>query len=475
MSSPHKTLPLAPDAQGARRFIRLIASLFCLLPSTQLLASENSIRWVHGSWVNVRQAADPRRNIIEHVTTNTEVKLIASTGSVCEISWGGNRNGFVPCRLIGDKPLTLADTSRPLLKYSDNTPNPHYSPPRTFWLAPSAAALIATGTHFWNILLPTKQRKLERCSDENDVEISGCLQSKTPPKLVRYPVPEFEAMKKLLENGIIASPDMSPPLLSCRQVQQAEIRQLNLPNLSDWQWHAPHRDNHPHAFSVVHDCIVPEAPQLKLPAPRPSFFKDDKHILPGNASLERISAHFGIVERGRVSKPPKWTTDNNDPRYTGAWDIGHFDLRLDKPIVEQVIGVEGTIGAYSWTPRETLAPNGEYADCIENQGPRKGKTLLSGYSTVKDALLRFQAPAALGSRKATITQHIEIPTVPLPADPNQFTGNVVVDEIDLDGDDAADFVKWNFVKHQWHIIFVNLNGQWYPFEVENAEMRMCGC
>jgi len=58
------------------------------------------------------------------------------------------------------------------------------------------AALFDAGVHFQMSMLPVKQQNLE----DGRLEDGQCCfnPEQKPPKLVRYLVPEFEAMKELL-------------------------------------------------------------------------------------------------------------------------------------------------------------------------------------------------------------------------------------------------------------------------------------
>ena len=164
-------------------------------------------------------------------------------------------------------------------------------------------------------------------------------------------------------------------------------------------------------------------------------------------------------------------------RYTGSWDIGKYELTLEKPVVEHVIGRTGLVGAYQWTPQERTTPSGASEGCAEGMlAKRRGKQLLPGYPAVKDALLWFQAPQALPFKTATVKSHVErVP--PSAKDDTAAIKRVAVYEIDLDGDGIPDFVQWDIwgvpeilggepvlAKHE---IYVNVNGTWYPFDQES--------
>jgi hypothetical protein len=395
---------------------------------------------------------------------------------MCEIAWQG-KHGFVACNLLGGKALTLAEVTgwdvydrESLAKALEK--NPKYSPLRAFWIFPSIKTLLGAGEHLETSLLSPQQLKLERETDWTEPGLP-------PPIVLRYPVPEFEAMKALLAEGIVVGANLAPPLVSCRQVQQAGAKRINnsyykYPGQEIFQFpYFAQLDNLRQLLSLV-NCDQTERLQQLLPKIRPSFFKSDKDIVPGNADIEQISAHFGIAERLRVIKGPRWVMSHYDPRYLeGSWDIGLYELKLDQPVFEHVIGADGRVGVYEWSSttnmdiaqysQEYVKEYGAYYipvcgyDWSEDESKftdvRRGKTPLPGRPDVKDALLWFQSRTPLPPQKAKVSRREK--------------DDIVVHEVDLDDDGIADFVHWKHMGNEyggWRVVFVNLNGEWYPFE-----------
>lgn len=102
-------------------------------------------QFVHGAWVNVRQAPNARAAVLDHVNTNDPVLVTARQGDWCAIRYGEDRGGdlregFVSCRLLGGRRLTLDDAA-------DN-------PARAFWIAPSLTRLLAYGAAFKPLAQP---------------------------------------------------------------------------------------------------------------------------------------------------------------------------------------------------------------------------------------------------------------------------------------------------------------------------------
>lgn len=451
-----------------------------LIVSSMALADDANIRWVHGSWVNIRESAQPDSKILTQLVTNTPVSLLQQSNKACEIRWGEKLQGHIPCRLLGNAPLRLADTAIKLSPPDYARKNPQHSPPRSFWIAPSMAALFHAGKHFQETLLSEKQLALE-------MGYGDCCNDGKAPPIIRYPVPEFEAMKALLSNGIIAGPDHDPPLLSCHETQKLRDQynnNLRSRNISghqatdyDLQTEYPGRsEKYPHAYPLVDDCHHHDLPKLALPAIRPSLFKDIQQLSPGSADIERLSAHFGITEKGRTMGPPKWEFERHgNYHFTGAWDIGNYELKLEQFLIEHVIGRNGLIGAYRWQPRLRITPFGVSEGCQEGfNNKRSGQELLPGYPAVKDALFWFQSPTALPLTKAKISSSTMHPPSGKQANEQRHLYKVVVYEIDLDNDAIPDFVLWD----SWAApqitgpdpllesrrLFININGEWHPFD-----------
>ncbi|MDR0996468.1 MAG: SH3 domain-containing protein, partial [Zoogloeaceae bacterium] len=291
------------------------------------MAQENA-RFVHGSYVNVRENAAPDSAVVDHVTTNTPVEVLAQADKRCQIRYGADKTGFVPCNLLGNRKLTLAEVGQKWIADPDpakgNVDNPAYSPPRAFWISPSADGLLSAGEHFERTLLSKAQYELEHGVDPQGrwlmfdaLDQDGPRDSEYEalhyiPKLLRYPVPEFEAMKAVLENGIVVAPDNPERWMSCAELEQArEAHYQKWPPIKPETigWYRllnPHDLAYAHIeFCKTHDCRNPDLRPLieqctvfglELPKIKPSFFKSTPAILPGDPGVEAISSAFGLKE-----------------------------------------------------------------------------------------------------------------------------------------------------------------------------------
>ncbi len=455
---------------------------FSLIYSELYAQTASPEKYVQGSWVNIRQSEQAQSPVIHRLTANTRVKLIRQIDKSCEISWQNSTpgspdsSGFIACNLLDDKAL---DWQRLYASSLNGKVNPDYSPARLFWLAPSMQSLFNAGKFFQQSLLNPKQVQHE--NGENP----ETNQSPAAVKLVRYKVPEFEAMKQVLSDGVIASPLLFPLPWSCEQVQQAMRKELGdyakLDEGKIQSWLDNKRYNELPSAAGIHDCRIKLLPKQSLPAVTPSLFKQLNEIAPGDSSAELLSARFAISERGKTIAGPSWVRDYDIYRYSGAWDIGRFQLQLDKPVFEHVIGRTGLVGVYRWQVTQDIVPFGASQNCSEGiKAARRGKELLAGYPQIKDGLIWFQAPMALPIKSAKVNSTVikyKIPDVE--GFPQQQTQKLVSYEIDLNADGVADFVQWDIwgspqisgpdpllVLRQ---IFVNVNGVWYPYASDRYE------
>jgi hypothetical protein len=438
---------------------------FLLLVAGGARALTQGPYFVQGSWVNVRADASANGVVTAHVVTNTKVDVLATQAAACEIRWSDGR-GFLPCKLLGPKALTLDQVSN--ATRADGSANPDYSPPRAFWLAPSADALMEAGNYFQQRLLSKAQYAREQGQDPE--QLNEHTQALQPPLLLRYPVPEFEAMKALLAQGVRAA--------------QSEAFRPGGNDCPD-QPAPPARQQPPFAqgsgdgvYEVMANCRVAGLPDLRLPAVRPSLFRSSDELASAEASVDELSQTFGLREQGKVLAGPRWMRGYDFWHYTGAWDIGRYLITLEKPVVEEVIGRTGLVGAYVWTPHREWEPNTGIESCDDGlRYQRMGKTLLPEYPGIKDGLIWFEAPQALPFRHATVHSQL----LKLPADvqvnSTQKFEKVASYEVDLNGDGVPDFVQWDVWgtsgelgpggSELWlRAVFVNVAGHWAAFAAD---------
>ncbi len=418
-------------------------------------AAAADTRHVQGSWVNVRGAAAPDAPVLARIAANTQVQLLREEGRYCEIGFGAAQRGYVACNLLGTAPLRIEDIGEPNLP--SGQPNPAYAPLRAFWVAPSLRRLLAAGEHVWMAALSEEQRRAERPGE-------GAGQPDKPaPRLLRPPVPEFDAMKALMQGGVVAHAENAGPRIPWPVLRQGGGE---LALLSDQArvW-----------FDSEEQALLAA---LELPPARTSLFKDHAAIGAPDAPVDAASARFAVPERLRVLRGPKWgVTQAREfiARFDGSYDIGSLEVALDRPVFEQTLGRQGLLGAAATRLKTVFTPNGDEPACTEGYGWKpRGEAPVAGRPRVKDVLLLFHTPAPLAATQARVQSR---PLKP-PAAP-QANGRplskLVLHQIDLDADGADDLLLLEgtgtgLISEQpgvlFKLAFVNVKGAWFVLALD---------
>ncbi|MBY0235750.1 MAG: SH3 domain-containing protein, partial [Burkholderiaceae bacterium] len=398
--------------------------------------------FIHGSWVNVREAANAGARALEQLVTNTPVNVIAREGSWCRISYGaGNKTGFAACNLLGPQALSLAQISK--------------EPARAFWVAPSPKRLAAYGQS----LLPPAALRLE--------VLKKTLQA---GDFVHYPaVSEFEAAKKLMKAGVLLNP--AQEIERGAAVDMAlELRVLSI-----------------------------------KPAPiRPSFFLNHASVaLVSEADADGLAAVGGSkISVHPKGLPIAWFSRHNGPEIegiSGFWDVGDAALSLTPPLQIYSVAANGLVGAAAVRklPFE-VGGEGHYcgarytgaslaiADYLHSDSALPDTIdfqVLRDYPALKEStevLARFALPHKLVNKSVKIKTQSQ-PATQLPGLEGLDEGSrldrvkrlkprIILREIDLDGDGVADLMQVQtplqygeisldlVLRRNW---YVNIQGQWF--------------
>ncbi len=369
--------------------------------------------WVHGSYVNVRQAARNDAAVVAQFPTNTPLKLVQRKGDWCEVE-----QGFILCRLIGDKPLTLADTN--------NAQTPEAAR-RAFWIAPSWSRLVAAGEALTQTLLSSQQRETEITTERAN----------------RWKVPEFEAVKERLRAGV--APKIEDEISSTIQTIPPDF-------LSSLQ-----------------------LPKEALPAIKPSLFrKRTEFALSPSASIDQAAAlHNSTLKMLRVLSAPRFrnTGSFDDRRFEGAWDIGKVELGINPPIIAYHLGNNGMLAASSISTAiiGIEGPNECYTKHYEawDAGPKKN---LPGYPRLKPTqeILQFFTVHPLRPDPVQITtREFRVSVNTRGNNGERSVEKTVVRVIDLNQDKIPDLLIINgiingvvvdFIHVQY--VLVNIGGIW---------------
>lgn len=461
-----------------------------LLASSSIASAGALDRYITGSYVNVR--AKPVRNatVIDRVTVNTPVSLLSKSADYCEIKWGNDERGFVACNLIGPQSLRIEDIGTKYLLDANNEPlvdqnyvrkpNPDYSPLRAFWIDPSVERLFDAGEYFQQTALPAAQLQ-----EESEFVSKGG--GEKAPELRRIQLPEFEAMKALLANGIIAPPSQYTAPPSWKTIQALIQRQNGSGNLSRFQSlsRGMYFDNS--------QRYVETYSEISLPAVKPSFFKAlDAIGRPGDGT-ESLSAQYKIPFKMTVLGGPQWGGDNNSyPLLVGAWDIGEVEVKLTKPIYEISVGVDGqlSVGETAAPTKNSRGNPSQY--CLDSFRAPAGNNVASGWiffrlgtrptlsranvtiKAISSPIAETQGDQTLAGKPAKKKKTKKL------LETNKIDGRKTIAWIDLDSDGVSDLAVWDdggagidLDYHRQRLIFANVMGQWYFLDAD--EVHACGC
>ena len=475
--------------------------IFILLSMSGVVTADSTQSWVVGSYVNVRVQPSRTAEVIDHLTANTPVMLLSRQEDFCEISWGGNRQGFVSCKLLGEEALSIDEvgTKRYL---PDGTLPPQFHAPRAFWLEPTVERLFDAGEHFRQVMLPAERLNVEECFDHIGVVGIGCEVDKATPELKRFPIPEFEAMKTLLAEGLIAPHSQYTPLVSWQSIRNT------VSNLKDL--YGDRYSSYTSEDSVQIHSITPHLwlgrggnytqmyQQIPMPPAQPSFFKKVSDIGRPSASAEELSAQYQIPHQMAVLDKPTWGGEANRWVLLGSWDIGTVTSRLTQPVYEVSISHQGQV-AVGETEAETKRLRNEWWIRCGGQEFLQGspQKLLPGYKKIKQPWIFFRliAPPAITKARVRINdlnkgyENTNIGT-PFGVD-TLLQGKPTTAQIDLDLDGIDDLFVWddggngeteydknlnrkkvtiNYADASYQrtrLIFANVAGEWYLLDTDD--------
>lgn len=373
--------------------------------------------WVHGSFVNLRQAARNDAAIVDQWPTNTRAKLLDRKGDWCEVENTQQRRGFMQCRFLGAIALTLVDLK--------DVPASE-APRRAFWIEPSWESLVSSGEALTASLLSEKQRETE-------------MQTHKP---VRWVVPEFEAMKARLRAGV-------PP----RAAPQEMAGSVPAP---------------------PGDALV-GLPVGALPKISKSFFKlpIDFSIAP---TIETAATMFGsTVKLQRILRGAQFQQTSYDEWIDGAWDIGEAELSFEPPLVAYAVTSNGMVAAKS-IPRAVVSLGPDRTACggvdmthrMTSWQPRLEKNI-EGYARFANdqRVLEFYSRLAVRPENVKVTTRQWGPATLPEQERGLNTAKLVVHAIDLNNDKVVDLVIM-VRKFRGQIsaflsrtqVFVNIGGDW---------------
>lgn len=388
--------------------------------------------------------------------------------------------------MIGDRVIPLTEVGVRYL--SVNVPNPNYSSTRAFWIQPSVERLLDAGRDFERKFLTPEELSIER----------GDWNGERPdplPQPRRFKIPEFETMKALLSQGIVAAHS---------NVEPNNIpRSASLARWSDLKRHA--NEGNPgdkfskynelralHPIWGLRDPSVELLQRVELPAVGPSMFQDEQEIGRPFDSTELLSEKFAIPFKAVVTSGPTWLPDGHyNPAYVfGAWDAGTIETELTTDVFKHVVYLNGKVRTEPARIKGGVFPStdADGSDC--NLGFSFGDPapkFWQNYPHDESAKSKSKGRAFFFYTKNPI-EHVATKvgktTVGLGVDGFSSATNYF---FDLNTDGTPDFLLWEGVgtsKQEIHdpgnalphyrMAFINIAGEWWLLMVDEF-LYGCGC
>lgn len=427
--------------------------IFFMTVTSGLCWAEDGQRYVQASRVPLRSTPSAASAAQGYMTTNIQVRLLTDKGEWCEVQDVESQvRGFFLCKYLANKPLTLAEIQSHLVdaaptKISDRERLDWLS--RAFWVEPSLTKWIAVGTAMESVLLS---------AETSQKEIVG-------QKALRFKVPEFEAMKKRLTQGVVSKEivDLSSGIAvdNIEYLKNARSK-MKLPKIS------PSLFKKGDAFAMV----------------GPPFSVSDLDI--GIPLVERLSQSNNFAYRVIETMPaeftgPQFQSDSpslqltkinlkkrprslflriSEPNYivSGAWDVSQVNVTFDKLPKLQGITRKGE-PTEAGVEAVTMAVGKQGSSCGGSGISVKVREISAkDKAPWSSALMSWVGSPAVAGKSTVRTRKFK--------GANEWEA-LVIDDIDLDGDGIPDYSVWNgryqpqiSAQGIWQAVFANVSGNW---------------
>lgn len=413
------TLEIKQQTRALARLVRgvMLAALCAVLPAW---SAGDVVRFVNASRLPLRAAPGAEASVVTHVVTNQPLRLQATRGDWCEVMDNDGAKGFCLSKYLAESPLSLA-TIEDTLARAKLTPRERLDwLSRAFWVAPSLARWVEVGSAMDKVLLSAETREKEVSQG----------------KPLRFKVPEFEAMKRRLEQGLVSANDRAgqKTVMGDTKEFEAAQRRAALPEIK------------PSLFSRGEVFVLSGTP-----------FNIENNTT-GAQFVDSLSAIQGVPFRVRVERPAYYQ-DGNADQVVAAWDVGEITAKFDQPLRLRGITRRGRPTALDI---RSVGMSFNLGGCYGTLLKIDSKAV-SGMPPWQDTLLAWVGKPATDKAKVK-TRRLK--------GKGQYDA-LEIDDIDVDGDGIADFSVWNgryepqvSAEGYWQAIYVNVGGQWQLLSFE---------
>ncbi|XVJ68244.1 MAG: hypothetical protein HEQ39_00250 [Rhizobacter sp.] len=385
----------------------------------------------------MRAEPDKSSKVLANWVTNLPVLLLQRSGAWCQIRNPEHLIGWVACEFLGQEALTL----KALLQTDPITGS--YLPSveaRSFWVAPSIYRFAQVGRSLNYSALSAEQQERERNTQ----------------RPIRFPIPEFEAMKQRLATGVLP------------RIEQ-EVARLNLltwTSFDDIDVTKIGADRIEHLKSMT--------PLQHLPPAKRSLFRQHADVVMHNEpSIDAAASMLGKPSKVSFHGKAQWVQGRHSEGVSSFWDVREVRIHYADPVVLHAVSRHALIGARKIETASVIAPSSDEG-CSEGYGGLPEGYPLPGFARIKDQdrLLGFFLPQALPRAKVDITSVKRQSVFRIDANSTHQDPKLqrfVVHSVDLNQDGIADMavIEWQapaFVSEQLQsnrYEFLNIAGQWW--------------
>jgi hypothetical protein len=309
------------------------------------------------------------------------------------------------------------------------------------------------------------------------------------PQLKRFPIPEFDAMKQRMRDGVIepAALHTQQPVSWSALLKLAGADEIPTRQTLDTTRRLDSR--------LFYAGILVMLLQLELPVPAPSYFKSLAEIGKPSAMPEDISAQFQMPYAMKFLGGPFWEhSESGGTNRIGWWDMGNVDVFLQKPLFKNTLMLNGQMKSETTTMKHRFWQDNcsegfhfggpaTQAEPVKSLAQRKSQT---GF--VNEPVFFFYTQAKLPALTVPVSINMQ-PSKNLQYDSKtkkqrheQFT-QATITSYDLNADGVADFVlveAWHVLPFSssslpepgYRVLFVNAGGEWYLFDID--QYNICG-
>jgi hypothetical protein len=396
----------------AKKPLVILSAAFLVIATLQGQAAP---AFVQASRAALRSKPITTAPILDFLPTNTEVDVLETTNDWCRVRTRISKiEGFIACRLLAERPLTLEAIEAELKKPGVASRERLDWESRAFWIAPSLTRFETVG-----LLMEYVFRRFE---DESPRPRNA----------------EFDAMKQRLSQPTVVS-STRPPMI---RIDPLTVR--------------------PTPLEVADTPLREAIKRAALPSIRPSYFHEGEPLYPialrpftvrgsgeiAVALIDALSHEHRVAFRTRRWEPA-WSAHFG---WAGAWDVGRVEVLFDREVT--VHGITGQGAPTGFTIASLVAPLGTQA-CVGSRIDIKGRPVNTGW---RESIVAWVGKAPPQTRAAVTTRQVN--------GPDKYK-KLVIELVDLDGDSVPEFSLWAGLEPAvistetyWKAVFANVGGTW---------------